>query len=133
MLGNMPIERGNDLNLIMDIKTEKVLFVVLSLSGSDKMVTVPWNKVQLYRTEGKLRLGGKAADFRPELNPQLTRRKSPRIAVLWNEAEQLQDSMSDENSTPERGSTQEEWSDPDDGLTPYSYRPLTEENEGGSQ
>lgn len=90
--------------------------MVLSLSDSHKMVTVPWSKVQISRADGKVQLGGRAAEFQPELNPQLTRRKSPRIAILWKEVEQLHDSVSNDYSKIRGGrSTQEEWSDPGDG------------------
>jgi sporulation protein YlmC with PRC-barrel domain len=132
-------------NLIMDVKTGKVVSAVLNFPDSDRSVPVPWGSFQVNRTGGKVWLSGKAEDLLPELNPKLTRKQFSPIAKLMKEVETVRDSMPTNYSgtgvgmtpyahPPQMGeTTQDGHSDPGVGLTPYSHSPLSYDDDGDGE
>lgn len=135
-------DRGTVNALVMDTKTQEIAYAVPTHPDSHRLATLSWNQVQSNRTDGKVRLSGKAEDFTLESHLELTQRRSMPIAILMKE-EEARDPMPTDYSDAGVGMTpyahppqmrqtkQEEESDPGVGLTPYSHPPLEHDDEGG--
>lgn len=80
-------------HLIMDSKTGHIAYAVIELSDTDRLVPVPWSSLKVDRSNGKVRLNGKAKDLRPDLNAKMIEDQSPSMAQLMEEVNEVRNSI----------------------------------------
>jgi len=80
---------GTLAQMIMDTKTGKIAYAVIELADTKRSVPVPWSTLRVDRSKGKVQLNGTAKDLRPDINPKLMKDRSPSLAKLMKEVEEV--------------------------------------------
>ncbi|MGH7182914.1 MAG: PRC-barrel domain-containing protein [Nitrospiraceae bacterium] len=78
--------------LIMDTRTEKIVYAVIELSDTGYRVPVPWKSLKVNRADGKIWLNGKEDDLRPYINLAFMKDHSPSMAQLMEEVNEVRTS-----------------------------------------
>ena len=89
--------------IIMDSKTGKVEYGVLSMASDDRLIAVPWNAFKVNRETGNVRLNLTRDEMNTYLVPKEFNQLSPSLKELITEIEQSRHDMKNAPRNP--GST----------------------------